>query len=250
MKVPTSTALVPRLMKKILEPQDPLSSPTACPRPVPAHLLRPLRNETQWVSLPPPRTATRDIKSALSGRISHRTFAEDFVPLDAVGTCLAAAMRGDVRNWRDEHEAGNNLELLLLALRVQGLVPGLYRYCPSNHALVFVAGPVATREVEQFVLQREFSRAPAVVAVTGNLAAALDRHGRHGYRQLLLRAGAAAHYGYLAVLGLELGGCLFAGLLMKPLRELANLDGYREAPLFALSFGSLPAVSRTESSRG
>ena len=58
------------------------------------------------------------------------------------------------------------------------------------------------RDAEELVMQREFADAPALLVITGNLAAALARHGSHGHRLLLTRAGAAGHAAWLAALRL------------------------------------------------
>jgi hypothetical protein len=93
---------------------------------------------------------------------------------------------------------------------------------------------------EDLVLQKEFAAAPVLCTVTGNLAAAQARHGGYGHRQLLVRAGAAAHAAWLAALRLDLVGTVFAGLLPQVLRDRAGADGYRRAPLFAFAAGRRP----------
>ena len=73
----------------------------------------------------------------------------------------------------------------------------------------------------------------------GDLGAALERHGDHGYRLLLLRAGGRrAHAGWLAAESLGLHATVFAGLLPSAVARLTGCDGFTPAgQLFGLTFG-------------
>lgn len=226
--------LVTRVLREARLSVEQLAQP---PGNVPSQL----RTQTRWnvvsIPLPPPSPARIGMGESLQERVSHRTYGPEAVDLATVGTCLSAAYEGDYVNWRSECEAGVNLEFLVIANRVAGVPTGLYRYLSVEHSLIPITAAFSLNQTEELTLQLEFSQAPVILAVTGNLAAALARHSTHGYRQLLVRAGAAAQHAYLAALGQELWGSLFAGILRNPLRRLAGIDNYREAPLFGLSFG-------------
>src|SRR4029450_9966494 len=89
-------------------------------------------------------------------------------------------------------------------------------------------------------LQAEFAGAPVLIFVTGNLAAACERYGSWGHRQLLLRAGAAGQRLWLASIGVGLAGTVFAGFLPRAANRFAGVDGYLQASLLAYSVGNLP----------
>jgi hypothetical protein len=180
-------------------------------------------------------------RAALADVLPERTAVRDYAGTPVSGADLsalfAAADRMDARGWPAERAAGVDLELYCAAWRVTGVDTGLYRYLPEQSGLCRVAdlpdGPAA----EELVMQREFAEAPALVVITGNLAAAVARHGSHGHRLLLARAGAAGHAAWLAALRLGLAGTVFAGLLPSVLRERAGADGYHRAALFAFAAG-------------
>ncbi len=84
---------------------------------------------------------------------------------------------------------------------------------------------------------RYFEDRPVAGADLAVLEAACARHGHHGRRLLLVRAGAAARAVWLTAIGGDLYGSVFAGALPGPLRELAGVDGARRLQLFACAVG-------------
>jgi hypothetical protein len=180
-------------------------------------------------------------RSALDDVLPERTAVRDYAttPLAAadLSALFAAADRMDARGWPADRAAGVDLELYCAAWRVTGVDTGLYRYLPERSALCRVANLPDGAEAEELVMQREFAEAAALLVITGNLAAALSRHGSHCHRLLLSRAGAAGHAAWLAALRLDLVGTVFAGLLPSVLRERADADGYHRAALFAFAAG-------------
>ena len=206
------------------------------PGPVAAGRRRPPHRGPVTV-LPAPSAPRSALGDVLPGRTAVRDY--DRTPLAAadLSAVFAAADRMDARGWPGERAAGVDLELYCAAWRVTGVDTGLYRYRPGRSELCRVADLPDGREAEELVMQREFAEAPALLVITGNLAAAVARHGSHGHRLLLTRAGAAGHAAWLAALRLGLVGTVFAGLLPSALRERAGADGYHRAALFAFAAG-------------
>lgn len=188
--------------------------------------------------IPLPGAAAGDaIEATLAARRSERDYAPTPLDVQQVSTVLAGAREADARAWGEEREAGVGVELLLVAWRVEGLAPALYVHRPEQDALAFV-GPAPTGEpAADLLLQREYAAAPALLIVMGDLAAALHRHGSHGYRLMLLRAAGAAHAAWLAAVSLGLRGSVFAGLLPDAVHELTGSNGYDRTQLFGFAFG-------------
>ena len=204
------------------------------------------------VELPAPLAESRPLEEVMVERTSLRFYSEQDVELAQVGTILQVANAGDEQDWSQEIAAGVTLHLLVVAWRVQGLTPAVYRYAAASHALEYV-GPAPNQQTEgiDLVLQTEFADAPVIVLITGNLAAACERHGAWGHRQMLLRAGAAGHRLWLASLGVGLVGTVFAGFLPRAAHRVAGVDGYRNAGLFAYSAGHLhPNYERLVDKKG
>lgn len=211
------------------------------PGPVPAHLRR-APEVGPLTRLPAPASPRARLADVLPGRSSAHDYAPTALSGAQVSAVFAAADRMDARGWAAERAAGVDLELYCAAWRVSGVDTALYRYLPQRSALCRVASLPDGPQAEELVLQREFAQAPALLVITGNLAAALTRHGSHGHRLLLTRAGAAGHAAWLAALRLDLVGTVFAGLLPHVLRERAGADGYHRAALFAFAVGHPPGT--------
>ena len=70
-----------------------------------------------------------------------------------------------------------------------------------------------------------------------DFGAALAERGPRAYRELLLQAGAVVSRCLLAAAARGLGACASAGLIEASFRSLANIDGYRDCPLVAITVG-------------
>jgi nitroreductase len=96
---------------------------------------------------------------------------------------------------------------------------------------------LAEEELASLFLQDEFADAACVIWIDADLDQACDMYGPAGHRRLLLRAGAAGHRFWMAVMALGLGGCLIAGLIPGAARKLIGLNGFDRASLFAVAVG-------------
>lgn len=173
----------------------------------------------------------------LPKRTSVRRYSADTIALQQLASMLRCAHFGDVTDWREESLDENSLEFVVLAWRVSGIDAGVYKYQAGDHALVWQTPvPLAPESGELFV-QQEFSTAPVVVWIAGNLGNACALHGAFGHRQLLLRAGAAAHRMWMAALAMGFSGAITAGLVPGEARRRLGFDGYRRASLLACAAG-------------
>ncbi|XOK60931.1 nitroreductase family protein [Paenibacillus elgii] len=204
-----------------------------------------LGGEARSLEVPPlvPLREGSPVYRAIEAREALRQWSDSPVDKADLFTILHSAYQGDAADWREEHEAGLDIGLVVYVSNVENVAPALYRYCPYRQELER-AGAMEPGKLEHMVLQREFSLAPAIVVITGKLGAVLCRQGSSGHRQLLVRGGMAAQRMWLASLALGYGGCIFAGIVQKYLYETAKIDGYREMQLVAYAFGHLPQERR------
>ncbi|MEO9237986.1 MAG: hypothetical protein ABI418_07825, partial [Jatrophihabitantaceae bacterium] len=166
--------------------------------------------------------------SALHRRRTGRAFSRQPLPVDTLIRAVRAGQQLEAALWD-----GSALEPVLLADRVDGHRPGLLRLAGGELAW---AGPLPAAWSE-LVLQPDLATAAAVLVWIGEPGPA----GAPGYRQLLVRAGAAA-IGSLLQAGEDgATGCLFDGLLPAG-RSAATGHRPGALALFAVALG-LPVDS-------
>ncbi|HWG50623.1 MAG TPA: SagB family peptide dehydrogenase [Candidatus Acidoferrales bacterium] len=195
------------------------------------------RAALQWTELPPPMQGGRLVSEVLSRRTSVRRYTPEMLSLCQLNTMLRCAYSGDAEDWLKLHKGEIPLKFVVLASRVEGLLTGVYEYDPSGERLGWIAEMPDSESMAELFVQREFVAAPLLIWIFGDLAAACARHGAFGHRQLLLRAGAAAHRLWLAALGMGLAGCLVGGMVPGAARRKFAFDGYRDATLLAFATG-------------
>lgn len=175
----------------------------------------------------------KTLSQTLETRTSERFFKDATLDPCLVAEVMRAAGAYDLNQWAGECENGLELDLLVVARRVDGLVPGFYRFVGDS----FIPVEPLNEPLDDLVLQLEFASAPVIVLALAPLADELERWSDHGERVANLRAGGAIAAGLLAGQARGLSGSPFAGFLSAPLRRLLNTDGYENAPMFAAAFG-------------
>jgi hypothetical protein len=181
--------------------------------------------------LPPPSPPTRSVGMAVAGRRAERSYADQPVSAaDLHAVCAQARAAGG-----HDRPGGAGVEVYAVVTRVDGIDAGVYRYVPTGH--LGRAGELGRAALREIFLQEEFSRAPVVLLLVGDLAAAIDARGSHGYRLLMTRAGAASQEAWIAAEQRALVGCVFAGVRGGHLADHVDIDGYHRTFLVAIALG-------------
>jgi hypothetical protein len=215
------------------------------PGEVPARLrTRAVSANARRVALPPPLTESYALQQALLVRGAVRAYDAAPISLAQLGTMLRVGSEGDRQDWPQEEVSGVGLQLMVVAWRVAELEPAIWRYESAAHELVYVGPAPSPKEADTLTLQVEFTAAPALVFISGSLAAACARYGSWGHRQLLLRGGAAGQRLWLGAIGVGLVGTVFAGFLPRAANRFAGVDGYLQSSLLAFAVGRLPGFAR------
>jgi SagB-type dehydrogenase family enzyme len=177
-----------------------------------AHVLRERRSVRHYDA--------RDIDLNQIGKMLASTFCTNDHECDAL--CLLSSAR---------------IGIMLLLQRSAILSPGVYEYLSDLHALRFVRSALTQEERQRLFVNTEFSQAPLVVWVVGDLASICARAGAVGHRLLLLRAGRIVHRLSLAAGAIGLGGTIVAGVVPSAAQTLLGIDGFYKASLVAFAAG-------------
>ena len=200
------------------------------------------------IRLPRPRTVGGiSLEEALAHRRSVREYLDAPLSLEEVGQLLWAAqgITDSARGLRTAPSAGAlyPLEIRLLAGRVNGLPPGLYRYEVSSHTLINeIPGDLRTRVAEAALGQESILRAPCLLLISGVVARTAVKYGSRAERYVLMEAGHSSENVYLQAASLGLGTVSIGAFYDDRAREALRLPP-EERLLYIMPVGK-PARGR------
>jgi SagB-type dehydrogenase family enzyme len=155
-------------------------------------------DEPDFVVLPPLGTspASETLKQALVRRRSCRTYTPQPLTLSAVSRLLWAAQgitTADGRRTAPSAGALYPLELYVITARVEGLVPGAYRYLPDTHGLRRAMGAAVLPLLSRAALgQRAVAEAAAVFVIAAVEQRTALKYGARASRYVSFEAGAVS----------------------------------------------------------
>jgi SagB-type dehydrogenase family enzyme len=193
------------------------------------------------VRLPAP--AEGRLQALLRQRRSHRQFAEEPLTVAAVGQLLWAAqgVTGEGRRVAPSAGALYPLEVLLVAGRVDGIAPGIYRYRFGSHALARCMEGDQRAALARACWDQDFvATAAAVVAICATHAKTTRKYGERGLRYVHIEAGHVAQNICLMATELALHACVVGAFSDNDVAQVLQL-GPEEAPLALLPVGMPPA---------
>lgn len=205
--------------------------PTDAPRAQPA----------QSVELPTPdRTGTMSVERALDQRRSVRAYQREAMALDDVSQLLWAAQGITHANgYRTAPSAGAlyPLELHVVAGRVEGLAPGVYRYRPGGHMLVTTERRDRRADLARAALDQSWVQAGAIaVVITAVYERTARKYGERAPRYAHIEAGHVAQNIYLQATTRNLGTVIVGAFDDADVKAVLNLpDG--EEPLAIMPVG-------------
>jgi SagB-type dehydrogenase family enzyme len=134
------------------------------------------------------------------------------------------------------------IELYIIARRVAGVAPGVYRYAGDRHRLERISGPVAPRQVERLLGQQwYFKDAAAVVFMTAVWARTQWTYtDARAYRSVLAEAGHVCQTFCLAATWLNLAPFCTMALADSEIEKALRIDGITESVLYAAGVGVKP----------
>ena len=215
------------------KPFDPSARRVALPKP------------GQWKNIKP-----ISVEEAIGRRESRRKFSKAPLTLDEL-TFLLWSTQGIRRKLasgialRTVPSAGarHAFETYLGVLNVTGLEPGLYRYLPIEHELLFErAVKNLDAELATAALGQEFADSAAVTFVWTTLPARMEwRYGDASYKVIAVDAGHMGQNLYLACEVIGAGTCAIGAYDQDAMDRLLGVDGKDEFTVYVSPVGKVPA---------
>jgi SagB-type dehydrogenase family enzyme len=209
----------------------------------------------QKVPLPPCAFPDSEFFRTLMARKTHREFSKQEVTLEAISRLLSLVW--GVRDYLHSPLFGKLLqktspsagarhpgEVYLMALRVQGLGPGLYHYHPGYHRLETIRADATREKAWLYCARQNFAKnAAALFLMTAVFRRTMWKyHLARAYRVVLLDAGHLCQTFCLVATWLGLAPFCTAAIKDTLIEEDLGIDGIGESVLYVAGVG-LPATS-------
>ncbi len=192
------------------------------------------------VPLPAPgKTGPLSVEEALVRRRSVREFRDEPVLLAELSQLLWAAqgVTGPDGLKRTAPSAGAKypLELYVVAGRVDGLTPGVYRYIPDTHSLELVRrGDVRSELCDEALSQEWVGEAGVNIVIAAVYERTMEKYGERGIRYVHMEVGAVAENIYLQAESLGLGATFVGAFSDEGVKKVLRMN---EAPLGIVPVG-------------
>lgn len=219
-------------------PPPPIEKPYA-----PEALRIALPQQGQWEGI-----GRIDVLEAIARRRSHRSFLPVELVLDELAMLLWAT-QGVRRTLapgvtlRTVPSAGcrHVLESYVLAMRVKGLSPGVYRYLPIEHQLLLERRDERLPDqLVPAVLGQRFVAEAAVVLVWTAIPYRMEwRYGLAAHKVIALDAGHVCQNLYLACETIGAGTCAIGAYHQEAIDELLRVDGEDEFTVYLAPVGKI-----------
>lgn len=212
---------------------------------------KPYAPDARRIDLPKPgawQIPARDLEEAIGNRRSHRTFTPESLTLDELAFLLWATqgIRGPLkggRNFRTVPSAGcrHAFETYIVALNIEGLASGIYRYLPTTHQLLFeFSEEQLPAKISRATFDQRFCGSSAAVFVWAALPYRTEwRYGPASYKVIAIDAGHVCQNLYLACEAIRAGTCAVAAYDQEAVDELLRLDGEHEFTIYLAPVGKV-----------
>lgn len=199
------------------------------PPPAP---VAPSAAEPKTATLPMREPPERSVAWTIRERRSTRRFRDAAVSLPDLAYLLLLAQGNPAASLSP------GVELRVVAHRIRGLAPGLYRYRADTHQLVTIRENDLRGALRRVCLgQDKAESAAAGVAMVADLAAA-STAGDRLYRDQLLESGAIGQRLYLGAEALGLSARNLAAFFDDSLNRLLGVDGREKAVIHLTMLGA------------
>lgn len=213
---------------------------------------KPVSAESKRVDLPGPKDwktiAKTDLTAAVANRKSHRVYLKNSICLEELAYLLwcTQGVRGQITQghaYRTVPSAGcrHAFETYLAIFNVDGITPGVYRYLPFSHQLVFeFSDPMLSEKMITASLGQTYPGRSAVTFIWAAIPYRMEwRYGLAAHKVILLDAGHVCQNLYLACEAVDSGACAIAAYDQEEMDALLGLDGENEFAVYLACVGKI-----------
>ncbi|NLZ53232.1 MAG: SagB/ThcOx family dehydrogenase [Thermoanaerobacteraceae bacterium] len=199
------------------------------------------------IELPHPKDIEVSIKlvEAMENRRSLRRYSDKLLSLEELSFLLRCTQGVKQKShnvtFRMVPSAGarHAFETYILANKVKGLNPGIYRYLALEHKLQEIeTGNEMAAKLVNACLGQTFIKNSAVTFIWVAVSYRMTwRYGERGYRYMFLDAGHVAQNLYLSAEGIDCGTCVIGAYDDDAVNELLGIDGKGQFVIYLAAVG-------------
>jgi SagB-type dehydrogenase family enzyme len=189
-----------------------------------------------------------DLITAIRNRQSRRTYIKEPLTLEEISFLLWATqgVRGEVISghaYRTVPSAGcrHAFETYLVVLNVKGLKPGIYRYLPLSHQLLFeFSEDDLPGKIVDAVFRQPYPGNASVTFIWTVLPCRMEwRYHLAAHKVIAIDIGHVCQNLYLACEAIGAGTCAIAAYDQEALDRLLRIDGKDEFSIYLSSVGKV-----------
>jgi len=214
----------------------------------PPPITKPAPPDAPRVDLVPPAQFTSGqmpLLQAINKRRSRRVFKPAALTLEELSFLLWACqgvekVANEVRAFRTVPSAGcrHPFETYVLANRVEGMAPGLYRYLPVEQQLCLVNADPGIAEAVHIAGEEQYVLGSAATFVCTVIPYRTEwRYQHHSHRVILMDIGHACQNLYLAAESIGCGTCALAAYDQAKMDAALGVDGEEEFAVYLAPVG-------------
>jgi SagB-type dehydrogenase family enzyme len=187
-----------------------------------------------------------ELTDAIKNRESRRSYSDTSITKKELSFLLWATQ--GIRKFLDAGHAlrtvpsagcRHALETYLCAFNVKDLEPGIYRYLPVEHQLIFeFAGEHLKKKIFEGTFRQACTAESAVTFIWTAIPYRMEwRYGLASYKVIAIEAGHVCQNLYLACEAISAGICAIAAYDQEKMDELLKVDGQDEFVVYIASVG-------------
>ena len=199
-------------------------------------------NSPEKIKLPEPsKDGKKSLERTLTERRSIRDYSNENLTLKELSQLLWAAYGiTDPRGFRTAPSAGAlyPLEIFVVAGRVDGLEPGIYRYDPKRHEIIRVVEGDRREELSKAAVGQACVKNAAInMVITAVYERTTVKYGERGIRYVHFEVGHAAQNVLLQATALDLGAVPVGAFSDTEVKSILKLS--EEDPLYIIAIGRI-----------
>lgn len=187
------------------------------------------------------------LTEAIRKRESRRQYSKEPMNLEELSFLLWATQGiryiSGANTFRTVPSAGcrHALETYLAIFNVEDINPGIYRYLPLSHEIIFEKDEDNLKEkIIRSTMGQKFAGSGALTFIWTAIPYRMEwRYGLASYKEIALDAGHVGQNLYLACEAVDAGICAIAAYDQEYVDNLLNLDGEDEFTIYIAPVGKL-----------